>query len=621
MKVIAYSSNPSGDLVFRLRQGNWLESDLPCQHLPDSELEQFTEGSLGVSLRRLGLHLDKETDAFIFIENVPTAGHFFEASSNWIISAAGFPRGFNPAISLGLYVERFLLRRELECHDFSCLVGSPLRPLKPTFCADCQRRLVEHSQTLHALKIILWCALSQQPLSLQARLLELPFEDILRELALETNEADILNLAASLVIDSVLRPDSGNRKWLSKFSSQADQRKKEIKHAYVSHRAQLPPFPMLIAARRWNSWTPTQPIDADLAMIVDGVDVRKLNDRLGGGYFISDGSINLAIDPGYGYLQMLYQWHQISVMDIDAVVVTHDHPDHSAELTNLLSLRHEYRLGLPPLKVMLNPSAYYLYEHLSRYYSPLLEHGTFQKLKPGDTAHVGELSIETLGMYHNEIFHTLINSLDGPERDNLLLHVDESESLGLKIRGRSQHGESFTLAIPGDTSFPQSRPHPEMLASFFGRPDLAAVHLGSLEKGWMENSDEPAHTIEYGERSHLGLNGAIRLVQLLRPKVTILTEFGEELHEKDIRLVVNGILEQATRNVASSVVLPSDVSLSLIFHEGRWLCRCTCGKGFILFRYQILNNCPMKSYQALNYAFRFLHSDDDFFEHSIENVH
>ncbi|MDY0041049.1 MAG: MBL fold metallo-hydrolase, partial [Desulforhabdus sp.] len=376
------------------------------------------------------------------------------------------------------------------------------------------------------------------------------------------------------VIESKAEPGSDIRNWLSKTALEVIDSKKTIKTEYGSAPASKINQPFLIAARRWNSWTPAQPHmpAKKSAKALQGL--RMVRHATGGGYFISDGKTNLVVDPGYGYLEALYVLYGITVHDFDAVIVTHDHPDHSAELGNLLALRFAYRAEIDrPLSILMNPSSFYLYERLLSYHSSLLDMNGLKKMLPEKTYPVGDFSIQTVGMDHEEIF----DNCDATVRKK----IGQSKALGLNINGTSSlvSGGHFSIAIVGDTSFPKRM---DLVAEAFGKPDIAAVHLGSIEEGWAANPPLNASEIDYGRGKqnlgkHLGASGCAKMIALLQPRLAVVTEFGEELDLNSYRRTLTDVIGSFSQS-PGTVVLPSDVGLAIAIKGDRILGRCTCKK-------------------------------------------
>ncbi|RLA96762.1 MAG: hypothetical protein DRG83_17050, partial [Deltaproteobacteria bacterium] len=84
----------------------------------------------------------------------------------------------------------------------------------------------------------------------------------------------------------------------------------------------------LVVLRRWQSFNPKIP--------------RPKKQKVsGGGYLLLWQGRGIAIDPGYGFIQNLYD-EGFSVEDIDAILITHSHPDHDDELSTFLTMLHEW---------------------------------------------------------------------------------------------------------------------------------------------------------------------------------------------------------------------------------------------------------------------------------------
>lgn len=56
------------------------------------------------------------------------------------------------------------------------------------------------------------------------------------------------------------------------------------------------------------------------------------------GYLIDEAGFRLLVDPGYGSVPQLLK--EIAASDVDAVMISHGHADHCADLNPLLRARH-----------------------------------------------------------------------------------------------------------------------------------------------------------------------------------------------------------------------------------------------------------------------------------------
>lgn len=63
------------------------------------------------------------------------------------------------------------------------------------------------------------------------------------------------------------------------------------------------------------------------------------NDYSGGGFYLNWNGFGIAVDPGYHFVQNLHR-NGLNILDIDAVVITHEHIDHSSDMRLLDDLHY-----------------------------------------------------------------------------------------------------------------------------------------------------------------------------------------------------------------------------------------------------------------------------------------
>ncbi len=555
----------------------WVPSGIDSRETPN--LTRFELDYLGLNVERAVSVLGIAPRSVIITSQLLANGSCWWITEDVLtLSPSQFKSTIHPWLALCLYINKWGAEHLVNCKDRSCLFGSSYADILCALCQDCETNLVRNGRTPVALRARVFDAIASMSNDEVGALLESSLGHALKGISIDSQQPAVIISATNLIIDSLASPGTENRCFLTETSQEISSQKASIKENYKPGRQDLRKYPLLIAARRWNSWTPNRPTG-----IRDNSGTQCANqitrDKTGGGYLISDGETTLAVDPGYGYLDMLYDVHGLSVMDLDGVLITHDHPDHSAELQNILSLRHVYKDACNThLKVLLNPSAYYVHERMLEYSSHLLTDGAPTKIEPGSNLTFNDLVLETTPMFHAEIFHELRDGI----REKVTSEVGQSSSLGLNIRGNSPQGHPFHFAIPGDTALPRDDDKLKELAEFYGHPDVAAVHLGSLEEGWAGETACPASEIEYdraGEK-HLGLNGVAKILALMKPRLAIITEFGEELDSKDYRLVIGKTVKKILK-AYPVVILPSDIRLFVVVYGEKLLCKCHCGKGYI----------------------------------------
>jgi hypothetical protein len=84
---------------------------------------------------------------------------------------------------------------------------------------------------------------------------------------------------------------------------------------------------------------------------------RYINTSYGGGFFLFHNGFGLAIDPGPDFLKLLVQNSDFTLMDINGVVCSHPHRDHSAEFPRILTGVREYNRSAGSKRL------YYLFPH------------------------------------------------------------------------------------------------------------------------------------------------------------------------------------------------------------------------------------------------------------------
>jgi hypothetical protein len=332
-----------------------------------------------------------------------------------------------------------------------------------------------------------------------------------------------------------------------------------------------------VVLQRWNSFTPA------------------MRASEGGGYFLfhaGDKSRNLpgpidvgvVIDPGYGFVKNFVS-EGFGVCDITAIVITHDHPDHLADVASLVALLFELRKNRGDVA------------RRNSKVEMLLSRGAFERLNP---------LIES----EREVFRDTVVLEPGPRtkyydvgstdqkkgrlrlRACHALHSDSShlppsregfDSVGIIGEIRDDSGLVRRVGIPSDTKWDAeiSREFTEEFPC-----DLICLHLGSIipEKFPLISYFDEKQTslrVLHGKQ-HLYLPGVVWYLEAIRkkrknqtPTMVILSEFGEEL-AGGVRIDIARRLQAYTdeRMKGKVVVLPGDVGLR-VDPTGQSI-RCSC---------------------------------------------
>ena len=237
------------------------------------------------------------------------------------------------------------------------------------------------------------------------------------------------------------------------------------------------------------------------------------NEPLGGGYFLIADEFGCVIDPGFDFLDNFMKVHRIA--DIDAIVVTHCHDDHNADLPALLSLLYRQPNRTREVQLFLDSKTYAKYEDIvrsSQYIhkpcNPLS--ASIRDWSPGD----GFIDVAP----------TI--SLQPIPAQHRLTPQDESHSaVGLHFVLRNPDHDCH-LVISGDTAWVPGV-MAEVYRSFSQYRPTLVVHTSTACKeealGILGVSDVGYH------RNHLGIRGTVEMISACRPSKVVLSEVGEEL--------------------------------------------------------------------------------------------
>jgi len=248
--------------------------------------------------------------------------------------------------------------------------------------------------------------------------------------------------------------------------------------------------------QQWNSFTPL--------LAAGRTDAGEpTNGSRGGGYFLVWRGKGIVIDPGPDFIRNLRESAH-SLLDVDAIVLTHNHLDHVGDVIPILTLLHEYNEYHPdarhPLTMACSPSTFSMFADVAAH-ARWIEH--FIPLRPDDRVHMPGTNIAIAS------FHTQHAELGG-----------RSAALGLRLILMCEDGSECCVGMPGDGGWTDS------LCQHCEGADLLVLHLGGMYP-------EDIGPDEFAT-DHLGTKGVFGLLWQLEqrkklPKLTLIAELGEEL--------------------------------------------------------------------------------------------
>src|SRR6185369_86447 len=310
--------------------------------------------------------------------------------------------------------------------------------------------------------------------------------------------------------------------------------------------------------RKWNSYTPAIPA------------VAEDNRSRGGGYFIYHQGRGIVVDPGYNFIENFYEAAG-RIHDIDTIVITHAHNDHTTDFESLCTLLHQYNSEIkennrktkdkkPSKKVTLylNNGAYKKFSGLLN----LQDHSYIDKVYTLNVGNRYELPAG-VGLLVLPAFHDEIVSRD--QSIGLLFTVSFDDGVIRRLLFTSDTG-LFPLKLDATEFVPNTDGTRELWQQYpeeaLNGVDVLVAHIGSVKKNEIVvDINEGVHECLYP--NHLGVIGVCRMISQVPSQLAIVSEFGEELRNfrcllvRQTERIVNEVLKAVPKK---PVVLPGDLA-------------------------------------------------------------
>lgn len=315
----------------------------------------------------------------------------------------------------------------------------------------------------------------------------------------------------------------------------------------------------LFVLRKWNSYTPSLPV-------MGSVQPAIAQHSIGGGYFLHLQSedqrevvpgYGLVIDPGYNFIHN-FGLAGFSLDDIDGVLITHAHNDHTNDFESLLS-------------ILFQRNNRYLNRRSPKKIDLFFNIGSFKKFSnyldlssQNDKSYIGSVKVLSPG-----------EVITIPERDDIncklvALHSKHHEivtanySIGLcvsigdrNILFTGDTGWSNSLVAKNDKVLMESGIVNQAEMSI----DVLVSHIGSIKESEFKFGKPEDLEARFYDK-HLGLLGVLSQIYHYKPELCIISEFGEEL------TALRQSLADEISNIAKKIrgdctCLPGDVGLGI----------------------------------------------------------
>jgi tetratricopeptide (TPR) repeat protein len=320
--------------------------------------------------------------------------------------------------------------------------------------------------------------------------------------------------------------------------------------------------------RRWNSYTP---------IVADNYHISK-----GGGYFLKFKGKGIVIDPGFNFIDN-FKGAKHSFDEIDVVMITHAHNDHTSDLESILTLLNNYNKRQ---------------KGLDDYENEDTIRADIAKAKGCDIRSVTTDEIEkrflegshrrkTLDIYVTKSVEKKFSGMFNlRSKEDYFCHIVEKGDvksllgnclkvtvLGAKhddiISDRDSVGFVFdfdhtVLVYTGDTGWHEEieTQYSQVRTEREGKHIVLLAHLGGFKEYESKYALDEKRT-EAFYKNHLGRLGLARLIQVLKPKICFISEFGEELrrHREELAEIYGKAFNGDT------LFFPADIGLEYNLHE------------------------------------------------------
>jgi metal-dependent hydrolase (beta-lactamase superfamily II) len=421
----------------------------------------------------------------------------------------------------------------------------------------------------------------------------------------ESQVDDLISHAASIkkiiegaTVNNITRLEGISAVMLSKemaniegsYYAAKSRRKGFIREKHRLSRSESPKF---YCFQRWNSITP--------------VLSNTLTPSKGGGYFISDGSYGIVIDPGFDFIRNFHEESNFTFTDIDAIVLSHAHNDHTADLESIISLLHDYNeeeikgneyseewkytvyielLKDNPLltRLELEKKVNEEYEfsprrkHIDIYLTAgVLKKCSFLKLdeKQDYTVHVvdnssGEDSYFEIGDHFFRLYPIKAKHYDLISDSHCCGYYFVYEKDGTSLIYTADTGFDTEVSdtfkkIKEKIRLQNNRVTEESKIDSNNSPKIYLLaHIGGFKNSeqnkFKENIPEDAYY-----KTHLGRLGLFKIHEIIKPDICMISEFGEEF-QNGRRIELSNLYQKHCAAPEKQYFIPIDIGFVLDFN-------------------------------------------------------
>lgn len=292
----------------------------------------------------------------------------------------------------------------------------------------------------------------------------------------------------------------------------------------------------------------------------------------GGGLYLNYQGIGIVIDPGLGFVNSMHN-NGIYINNIDIVIITHDHLDHNADAKVISSLLYDLN-NYNQRKNKIVKEVFELEKTREHTVTWIVDNGTRATLENNVS------NIKSLGDFVGRKKQIIEENKDIKMAAIRTKHIkDSNESFAIQLY--MNYGEMLTVGYTSDTGFFTK------LTSFFNKSDILIFNVSDIYKKDVKGIQD--------KNSHLGYNGSVKLLNHVKPKLAIASEFC--CTNGDFRMAFVNTLSGEL--VGNSNIILGEIGLNISIPEIEIECSF-CRKMAKLSNIKII--APKKEYGKIQYA-------------------